>query len=240
MNLLVGAVAGLGEIALTKEGLATAADQMRELMVADSQKFAGVTDGKTVLNNASGTSEGVNGDAFKVGGTRVDLDLLCGPSNERCAVQRNQDGTPLLDANGKTQLLIDDTGKVRFTAKDSNNNPISIDDFLKTPEGQKMSGATGGVQGYKGTLFGVPYEAGSWQDKLIEAFAGTHDFVGGKLSGLYDEQGNATRGRSATTRNVQDTWSATGAIAISAPFAAAQGLPPEVWKAIAILLKAAR
>jgi hypothetical protein len=39
-------------------------------------------------------------------------------------------------------------------------------------ESQKMSGATGGIQGEKGTLFGEPYAAGSWQDKLIEAFAG--------------------------------------------------------------------
>ncbi|MES2499089.1 MAG: hypothetical protein V4570_01030 [Pseudomonadota bacterium] len=44
-----------------------------------------------------------------------------------------------------------------------------------------------GSKGWKGTPFGKPYEAGSWQDKLIEAFSGTHDFVGGKLIGLHDE-----------------------------------------------------
>jgi hypothetical protein len=84
------------------------------------------------------------------------------------------------------------------------------------------------------------YTKGSWQDKLIEAFAGTHDMIGGKMSGLYDEQGNATRGRDSLTTNVQNTWSATGAIALSVPFAAAQGLPPEVWKAISILVGAAK
>jgi filamentous hemagglutinin len=98
----------------------------------------------------------------------------------------------------------------------------------------------GGVQGYKSTLFGKPYEAGSWQDKLIESFAGTHDVIGGKLTGLYDDQGNATRGRDFFTRNAQDAWSATGAVALSSPFAAAQGLPPEIWNAISILLKAAK
>ncbi len=46
--------------------------------------------------------------------------------------------------------------------------------------------------------FGTPYEAGSWQDKLIESFAGTHDMIGGKLSGLYDDQGNIKRGMSQT------------------------------------------
>ena len=54
---------------------------------------------------------------------------------------------------------------------------------------QKLPGATGGIQGEKGTLFGVPYVAGSWQDKLIEAFAGSHDFIGGKISGLYFYKG---------------------------------------------------
>jgi hypothetical protein len=111
---------------------------------------------------------------------------------------------------------------------------------FSNPLKAKMSGPTGGIQGMKGTLFGRPYKAGSWQDKLIEAFSGTHDMVGGKLSGLYDEQGNAARGRSDATIKFHDTWSATGAIVLSTPFAAAELLPPEVWQAISILLKAAK
>jgi filamentous hemagglutinin len=106
-------------------------------------------------------------------------------------------------------------------------------------QGQKMSGITGGIHGEKGTLFGVPYAAGSWQDKLIESFAGSHDFIGGRVSGLYDEQGNAARGRSELTTKLQNRWSEV-AILPSAPFAAAQGLPPEVWKAIGILLGAGK
>ena len=100
-----------------------------------------------------------------------------------------------------------------------------------------MAGLTGGIQGAKGTLFGVPYQAGSWQDQLVEAFAGTHDMVGGKLSGLYDEQGNATRDRSYLVKKAQDTWSASGAIVVSAPFAMSELLTPEMWKAISVLLK---
>jgi filamentous hemagglutinin len=114
-----------------------------------------------------------------------------------------------------------------------------LDDVLRTDQGKKMAGANGGVQGYEGTLFGVPYAPGSWQDKLIEAFAWTHDFVGGKLSGLYDEQGNAARGRSSTTKFLHDRWSEI-AILPSAPFAGAQALPPDVWQAISIILKAAQ
>jgi len=44
-----------------------------------------------------------------------------------------------------------------------------------------MAGLTGGIQDIKGTLFGIPYAAESWQDKLIEAFGGTHDLIGGSL-----------------------------------------------------------
>lgn len=102
-----------------------------------------------------------------------------------------------------------------------------------------MSGATGGVQGEKGTLFGVPYAAGSWQDKLIESFAGSHDMIGGKLSGLYDTQGNIKRGMSTTEKFVYDRG-AELAIPIAAPFAAAEGMSPEIWKAIGILLGAGR
>jgi filamentous hemagglutinin len=219
---------------ITKEALSTAAEKMRDLMIEDSEKFAGVVDstGK-VLSNVSGPSDGVRGDGYKIGGTRVDLDLLCGPDNGRCTFEKLSDGT------------IDKSKPVTFkgpdvTKPDGTVGPQTIDEFLATPEGKKIAGATGGVQGVAGTLFGVPYAAGSWQDKLIEAFAGTHDFVGGKLSGLYDAQGNATRGRDSTTKNLQDAWSASGAILVSAPFAAAEGMSPEVWKAIGILLGAAK
>jgi filamentous hemagglutinin len=228
LNILVGAVSGFGASSVTKEGLAAAADEMRDLMVEDSKKFAGVTDGKTVLSNASGTSEGINGNTFKVGGTRVDLDLLCGVSNERCKTVTDQSGVKVLDLNSK--------GQVQFDEKAAG---MTMAQFLTTSEGKQMSGATGGIQGEKGTLFGVPYAAGSWQDKLVESFAGTHDFIGGKVSGLYDEQGNATRGRSELATTLQNRWSEV-AILPSAPFAAAQGLPPEVWKAIAILLGAGK
>ena len=104
---------------------------------------------------------------------------------------------------------------------------------------KNMPGATGGIPREKATLFGVPYAAGSWQDTLIESFAGPHDMIGGKFSGLYDGQGNAERSRSDLVKIAQDRWSEV-AILPSAQFAAAQGLPPEVWKAIAILLGAGK
>jgi filamentous hemagglutinin len=234
LNILVGAVTGFGQTAVTKESLAAAADEMRALMVKDSSTFAGVVDstGKKLSNN-SGTSEGINGDGVKLGGTRVDLDLLCGPDNARCTFEKKADGS--IDTSKPVTFKGPDVKK-----PDGSTGPQTIDQFLATDEGQKMSGPTGGVQGYKGTLFGKPYEAGSWQDKLIESFAGTHDMIGGKLTGLYDSQGNIKQGMSDTERAVYNYGVTTTAILPSIPFAAAQGLPPEVWNAVSVLLKAAK
>ncbi len=223
MNILIGAVVGLGGAAVAKETLSVAAEEMRKLMIDDSQKFAGITDGKTVLSNDSGSSTGVRSDGKKIGGTRIDLDLLCGDDNSRC--KTNQDGS----------LKINAEGMIEFKPEVAHVN--SLEEFLITPDGKKMTGLTGGIQGAKGTLFGVPCQAGSWQDQLVEAFAGTHDMVGGKLTGLYDDQGNATRDRSYLVKKAQDTWSASGAILMSSPFAMAELLTPEMWNAISILLK---
>jgi filamentous hemagglutinin len=53
-------------------------------------------------------------------------------------------------------------------------------------------------------------------------------------------KGEATRDRSYLVKKVQDTWSASGAIVVSAPFAMSELLTPEMWTAISILLKEAR
>ncbi len=75
---------------------------------------------------------------------------------------------------------------------------------------------------------------------MIEAFAGPNDTIGGKLLGFYDKQGNIKQGMSDAERAVYNYGVTTTAILPSIPFAAAQGLPPEVWNAISILLKAAK
>ncbi len=221
MNILVGAVAGMGGTAVTKEGLALVADKMQQLMIEDSKRFAGVVDkdGKPLFSNISGDSAGVNGNGQKIAGTRADLDLLCGADTSRCKFEKNPDGS------------IDTSKPVTFTG--------DYQAFLKTEDGQKMLSAPfGGLQGGERTwLFGMPYEKGGWVDKLLESFAGPHDMIGGKVSGLYDEQGNTTRGRTDTTKMAHEIWSGV-ALFPAAPLAGAQGLPPEVWQAISILLKA--
>lgn len=243
MNVLIGAVSGLGGTALTKEGLSAAAEEMRQITIESSQKFAGAVDayGNTLTNLLDGKSEGVRGDLIGTGGTRGDLDLLCGTSNERCAKQQDANGNDILDLNGIPKLALNEKTQVVFEVKNTDGSWMSFDDFItKTPEGKKMPGDTGGIQGYIGTLFGTPYEAGSWQDKLIESFGGTHDFVGGQITGLYDEQGNIKRGMSDAERAIYNNLITTTAIPISAPFAMSEFLPPDIWQAISILLRGAR
>jgi len=226
-TILVGAVTGVAAAAAGKELLSSAAEQMRALMIEDSRKFKGITDGVTTLSNLSGESTGVRGDALKLGGTRVDLDVLCGERYDRCFTQ------PVGDA---LIVVKDDQGFATFNAEKAG---VSLKQFLDTPEGKKMSGLTGGVQGAKGQLFGIPYEAGSWIDQLIEAFAGTHDLLGGQLTGLYDGEGNIRQGMSNTRREIHDR-AADLAVLPASPFAMADLLPPAVWQGISILLKEAR
>ena len=197
---------------------------------ASKSKVDSDFDSATTLTNMSGTSEGVRSDGVKVGGTKADLDFLCGVDNKRCKTD--------IDENGVKQLSLNDKGQVQFDGKAAG---MSLAKFLEiTQEGKDMSGPTGGIQGMKGTLFGIPYASGSWPDKLIEAFSGTHDMIGGKVSGLYDEQGNIKRGMTDAERSIYNNAVTTTAILPSLPFAAAELLSPEVWKAMSILLKGAK
>ncbi len=227
LNILIGAIVGLPGEAITKEGLSSAAEKMRELMIEDSKKFKGITDGVTTISNLSGESTGVRKDETKLGGTRIDLDILCGLDLERCNYK--EDGE-------RKFLEINDNGEVVFNGGDSR---ISLNAFMESDEAKKMRGLTGGVQGAKGTLFGIPYEAGSWQDQLIEAFAGTHDLIGGALSGLYDQQGNIQQGMSDFRRTSHDRV-ADIAVLPSTPFALSELLPADVWLAVSILIKEIR
>ena len=66
-----------------------------------------------------------------------------------------------------------------------------------------------------------------------------HDYVGGNLIGLHDEQGNIKQGMSGITRYFHDRI-AEVAILPSLPFALAEQFPLAVWQAISVILKAAK
>jgi len=239
-NILLGTATGEFKTAITKEGLSISASLMREWTIKDSEQFAGVVDINNtgyVINNISGKSIGVRWDGYKIGGTRIDLDIICGRNNEQCV-------TDPFDTTNKT-LLLDDNGRVQFKGiikeKDSENEiKISLDNFLhKNEEGRKSIGITGGIQGDVGTLRGKEYPVGSRDDKLIEAFAGTHDTIGGKLVGLYGGDGNARRNRPEFVRTLHEIWSII-AIAPSTPFALSEFLSSKAWNATDIIFKATK
>ena len=241
MNVLIGAVTGFSGSALAKETLGAAADELHRISVEDSMKSKGIVDayGNPLTNLRPGEENKLRQDR-DLAGTRLDEDGWCGANNSRCEKQMNPDGTDVLDANGKTQLARNDKGQIQFIAEDDKaGNSMTLDEFQQTPEGKKMAGLTGGIQGGTATIAGYAYPAGGVVDRVLKAFAGTHDYIGGTLSGLYDEPGNTRRGRTDAEKIAHDAWSAI-AIAPSAPFAMAELLPPEFWKAISILLGAVK
>ena len=232
-NVIIGAATGSITTAALQATLSEAADHMRDYVIADSKQFAGITDGVTTIDNQGGTSAGIRGDGFKAAGVRVVLDVLCGPSNERCKIQKDEHGEKVLDARGIPKLAFNENGMVQF---DSERVGVTLAQFLQSPKGQEMSGFTGGVQGLEGTLGGMPYRPDGILDLVHEGFAGPHDFMGGSISDFYDRDGNARRGLSSTTETLYGVWSGV-ALLPAAPFALSEILPPEAWKAIDILLK---
>jgi filamentous hemagglutinin len=140
--------------------------------------------------------------------------------------------------NPDNSLALTDKGEVQFVgAEKPDKTRQTYAEFLQTEDGKKMTSAPfGGQQGSERTWLFGEYPKGGIVDKLLEAFAGPHDTIGGKSSGLYDDLGNTTRGRSDVTKAAHEVWSGVALIP-AAPFAGAKELPPEVWKAIGILLK---
>ena len=236
LNVFVGALTGTVDTSVAHAVLSEAADRMREYTIADSQKFAGITDGVTVLDNKSGESAGIRDDGFKTAGTRVVLDLICGKMNERCITQQVQNGLSVRDPKDIPKLLLDDNNRVEFDP--GKVKEMSLADFLaKDPEGKKMSGLTGGVQGGQGTLNDWPYPLGNILDFIHESYGGSHDFISGTSSGYYDGKGNARRGLSKAQESAYEIWAAV-ALLPSTPFAMSEALPSEAWRALYVLFKA--
>lgn len=171
MKTVIGALTGQLDTTVAHAVLQEAADQMRQYSIESSSRFAGVIVGEDengnplILSNISGDSAGVRGDDIKLGGVRVDLDLVCGKDNSRCVTLEN--------------------GMVKY---DEAKAGMSFEKFRLTKDGQKMSGLTGGVQGLEGTMAGKPYEPNSFWDHMVESFAGTHDAIDGGITGLYDSE----------------------------------------------------
>ena len=197
------------------QGISTLA---REESLRNSRLSPGIIDPETglVISNVSADSSAFDG--VKLGGTRLDLDTLCGEGMKNCKTY--------VDSNGDKQLEYDDFGRVQWDTEKAN---MSMETYLTTPEGKKMAGLTGGIQGIEGTFAGIPYGVGNIFDIITEAWAGSHDYIGGQLPGFYGAYGNTRSDRSDMEKNIQNTWSAA-AIPITTPLAIPNILPFELWK----------
>ncbi|HBH14159.1 MAG TPA: hypothetical protein DDY11_01890, partial [Leclercia adecarboxylata] len=151
---------------------------MREETIKNSLLFDGITDGQDSYSNVSGKSNGLY-DGIKAGGVRVGLDILCRSDNKLCATVNDE---------GKV-LVRDERGQVIYRGNDTYP---TIDAFLKkSPEAAALFGPTGGFQATGGLLvpFGEYTPGSFWDDigdKIVESYAGTHDYIGGQLPGFYD------------------------------------------------------
>jgi filamentous hemagglutinin len=194
----------------------------------NSMLFPGIVDANNqVLSNIS---------AGRLGGTRVDLDKICGDDYARCARVSNPDGTFAKNSDGTYVLATNDKGQYIFKG-DGQGKHDTWGQFLATEAGQSMFGKTGGLQGWlPGTMFGKSYQPGDLINTIVEAFAGVHDFIGGQLPGFYDSQGNAKQGMSNSEKATFSIWSGV-AVPIAAPFAASLGTSPGAWNAFSALVK---
>jgi filamentous hemagglutinin len=129
-----------------------------------------------------------------------------------------------LDAQGYVQYKGDEKYPTLASIFNVRNEDTS--DALDTSD---MYGLTGGSQAIAGYLFSPNWVYGinSLFDMLVESFAGTHDFIGGQITGFYDAEGNTARGRSDFTKTVSNTW-AVGAIPVAASFALSDLVSPEL------------
>ncbi|MDY5421541.1 MAG: hemagglutinin repeat-containing protein [Actinobacillus porcinus] len=221
LQTFVTLASGSSDIALTQGGWYMGSTTLRYISLQNSLKSPIVVgkNGEKIGNVSydSGAFDGV-----KLGGVRLDLDVICGIDNNRCRRGNEK-------ANGIYKLNKDELGRVQFIGDskyDSFNAVLNDEQNVGV-----VCGATGCIQGQKGKLFSNSYEPGSWKDLIIEAYAGSHDFIGGQLPFFYDSDGNTRRGKGAVASTGAEVTTIL-AIPLATPFAGAELLSPELFEFI--------
>jgi RHS repeat-associated protein len=87
----------------------------------------------------------------------------------------------------------------------------------------------GGEQGGQGSLFGVAYQPGSWQDRLIEAYSGPHDILNSAY--WYDRVGNIQQSMTPFARVIGEVINAANVI-LATPFVSASVVPEYAYPAL--------
>jgi filamentous hemagglutinin len=202
---------------------------MRQAMIKDSEQFPGICVAGTndCISNKSGDSVGVNGDGKKVAGGRVVLEYWC--DKGRCET----------DSSTKSGYKENADGTVIFKPVDEDKNLITIAQFI---EGNpKLISPLGGHQGWQGQMAApgiqFDYAAGSFWDKLAEAYSGTHDTLNSVI--WYDELGNGKKLDGTLLGQIGATTNMTNVI-VATPFALSVLLPPEVWNAVFTIINSTK
>ncbi|PIT46040.1 hypothetical protein BHC51_07285 [Snodgrassella alvi] len=220
LETVVNILAADPTAAITQGTLQLAATKLREESLANSRQSPGIViDSKTeeVINNVSYDSGYFDG--VKLGGVRLSLDVICGENNLRCEIDNM--GNLQKDANGN------------YIYKGDDDYPTFADLMKDKKAVGGMFGATGGFQPVKGGWYlpglTIPYEKGSISDKLVESFAGTHDYIGGQMWGWYGDDGNTSRNRNKF-QNAASSTTTVVAIPASAPAALADFLNSDIFQ----------
>jgi filamentous hemagglutinin len=220
LETVVNILAADPTAAITQGTLQLAATKLREESLANSRQSPGIViDSKTeeVINNVSYDSGYFDG--VKLGGVRLNLDVICGADNSRC--KKDNMGNLQKDANGN------------YIYEGDDKYPTFADLMKDKKAVGGMFGATGGFQPVKGGWYlpglTIPYEKGSISDKLVESFAGTHDYIGGQMWGWYGDDGNTSRNRNKF-QNAASSTTTVVAIPASAPAALADFLNSDIFQ----------
>ncbi|HBO37723.1 MAG TPA: hypothetical protein DD638_03580 [Pasteurellaceae bacterium] len=212
LETTVGIISGSPNTAITQGTLQLAATKLREVSLESSRRFDGIIDEKTGIIIRNDSYDSSYFDGVKLGGVRIDVNMIC--DEGRCV--DNQDGT--------------------YTYIGSRDYPSLVD--IINPELNKIAsdlyGETGGFQPTQGmwklNSIKIPYKVGSFSDKLIESFAGTHDYLGGQIWGWYDEKGNTAKKNLFQEKASMVTT--VVAIPVSAPFALADLVSPDLFEVL--------
>jgi filamentous hemagglutinin len=134
------------------------------------------------------------------------------------------------DLSTKSGYAENPDNTVIFKPKDAYGNTLTLSEFLnKNPELQSPLGGHQGTQGqmeFLGIQF--DYQAGSFWDKLAEAYAGTHDTFNSTI--WYDSLGNG-KNLGGLEKFIGEVTNVTN-VPLATPFALSVLLPPEVWNAV--------
>lgn len=163
-QLTDGSCADGAKTAAVMQGLSFLGDLARRDQIANSAKGVRIVDAQgNEVSNLSGASAGINGDLTKLGGERLSLQKICLAFKDLCEPSVSAQYTlkaEYYDAANKVLTLPDGLSLKSFA--DAYSEGIS---------------PLGWLQGGQGGLFKLSYAPGTFADKLVESFAGPHDWL---------------------------------------------------------------